>query len=252
MTQMIAFASFRRGVGRSALVANLAVLLAKQGNIVGLLDLNLRSPSLHDIFPSGSETAATINDFLHGKIEINATIQALTPKLGADPKGQLWFVAASGLPHEIAATSRYGYDAAQLDDGLATFSQALDLDLLFVELNAGLDEEILRAMVLADSVAIVLRHDQQNYQGAAVMVDIAQRLGVRPLLIVNELPTRYDADAVATQVESAVGCPVIGVIHHDESLNQDGLLVLREPQHPLIQHLQSIAQRLIAPPQPRL
>lgn len=249
MTTIIIFLSFRRGVGRSRIAANVAALLASQGQRVGLVDGHLRSPSLSsELGLAEAEIGRTINDYLRGKCEIE---QAAYPIASGLPGGPLWLVPASSQAHAIAEALRYGYNGELLAAGLVTLADTLALDLLLVELHAGLDEEIIRLMALADTAAIVLRHDQSDYQGTAVMVDVARKLaGPRPLLIANELPQRYDAAEVAERLAQIYGCAVAGVLPHSDALQtpgQQGLFVARHPERALITMLRTIAVALAGP-----
>ena len=53
MPKIISLHSFRRGTGKSNLVASLAALLAAEGQRVGAIDTDLQSPSLHILFGLG-------------------------------------------------------------------------------------------------------------------------------------------------------------------------------------------------------
>ena len=50
MSTIVTIHSFRRGVGKSSLIANLAVLLALQGRRVALIDTDFQAPSIHLFF----------------------------------------------------------------------------------------------------------------------------------------------------------------------------------------------------------
>jgi MinD-like ATPase involved in chromosome partitioning or flagellar assembly len=239
---LITFHSFRRGVGRSRLIANLGALLAATGRRIGLVDGHLRSPGLSGSFGlDEGKINRTLNDFLRGKCDIEQATYQIPTGLG---QTTVWLVPASTQPHDIAYATRYGYQVDLFGSGLMTVRETMALDLLLVELHAGLDEESIRLMALADKAAIMLRHDQSDYQGTAVMVDVAKRLdGPRPLLIANELPLHYTASEATTRLEMIYGCEVAGVLHHNDDFQTPGigLFVARYPGHPLTETLRHIA-----------
>jgi septum site-determining protein MinD len=67
MSKIVTIHSFRRGTGKSTLIANSAAILAHQGLRVGFIDVNLQSPSIHILFGlKEREIRRTLNDYLHG------------------------------------------------------------------------------------------------------------------------------------------------------------------------------------------
>jgi MinD-like ATPase involved in chromosome partitioning or flagellar assembly len=79
MASCIAFHSYKGGTGKTTIAANLAALLAKKGNRVFLLDLDVYAPSLQAYFDA--EPKKWINDFLNNTAEIEDIILDVTPTL---------------------------------------------------------------------------------------------------------------------------------------------------------------------------
>src|SRR5262249_31304845 len=149
--------------------------------------------------------------------DIEQAAHAIAHLAGRD--ATLTLVPASSSLDEIARMLRKGYDLRLLDEGFRTLSEQLRLDTLIIDVHAGLHEEALTLMALADTLAIILRHDQQDYQGTAVMVDIARRLDVpRVILIANEVPSHFDPADIRAQVERSYGCTVVGALPHSYEL----------------------------------
>ena len=247
MPQIITIQSFRRGTGKSLLAVNIAALLAAEGRRVALVDADLPSPALHLL--CGLDEAAitrTINDYLLGRCDIEQAAYEIAPSAGR--AAALTLVPASTSLDEIGRMLRKGYDLRLLDEGFRTLIEQLRLDTLIVDVHAGLHEEALTLMALADTLAIVLRHDQQDYQGTAVMVDIARRLDVpRVFLIANEVPPRFDPADIRAQVEHSYGCAVVGALPHSHELLsvQPGFFALHYPAHPLTVGLRQVAAALV-------
>lgn len=237
MATTISIHAFRRGTGKSSLAANLAALLAMQGQQVGLVDAALRSPGLHMFFRlNEGRIGRTLNDYVRGKCDIEQTAIDVTPAQHA-PNGRLWFVPASSDLLEIAHLLRAGWNIEALASGFQTLNDALALDTLLVDTHTGLDEEMLSVLALADSLLILLRPDKQDYQGTAVLVEVARRLGIRNMaLIINEVPPTIDLELIRTEVERTYGYPVVGVLPHTNELTilaSNDLFVVRHPDHPL-------------------
>jgi MinD-like ATPase involved in chromosome partitioning or flagellar assembly len=246
MAQIIAIQSFRRATGKSLLAVNIAALLAADGRRVALVDADLPSPALHLLCGLGKAAVTrTLNDYLLGRCDIEQAAHALAPPAGRG--AALTLVPASTSLDEIARMLRKGYDLRLLDEGFRTLIEQLRLDVLLVDVHAGLHEEALTLMALADKLAIVLRHDQQDYQGTAVMVDIARRLDVPWItLIANEVPPRFDLADIRAQVERSYSCAVAGVLPHCHELMsvEPGFFALRYPAHPLAAGLREVAAAL--------
>jgi len=250
MTAIVSIHSFRRGAGRSTIAANIGAALAMAGARVGIVDANLPSPSMHVLFNlAESEMRYTFNDFLRHRCDIEQTAVDVTRRLSAGRSGHLYLTPSSFAAHEIVRATRDGYDADLLYNGFRALAQSLTLDILIVDTYAGLGEETLLMLALADSLIVVLRPDQRDYQGTGVIVDVARRLELpRVHAIVNELPAVLEQAAVRAEVERTYRCEVIGTLPHDEiiiTMPRPSIVVVHYPQHPITATFQSISARLI-------
>jgi septum site-determining protein MinD len=249
MAKIISIHSFRRGTGKSNLVANMAALLAAEGQRVGAVDTDLQSPSLHILFGLDErDIGHSLNDYLQGKCAIEQAAYTMTPRLGAEISGQVFLIPSNADTNEIARALREGYNVSLLNEGLHQLSKALNLDVLLVDTHAGLSEETLLSIAVSDALGIIMRPDQQDYQGTAITVEVARRLGVpRLALIVNQSPSFFDLSQVKAQVESAYQCEVIAALpHYDEmmALASAGIFALRYPDHPMTASLKAVAHTL--------
>jgi MinD-like ATPase involved in chromosome partitioning or flagellar assembly len=249
MAKIISVHSFRGGTGKSNTTANIAVLLAIEGRRVGIVDTDIMSPGIHVLFGLDEDGMRySLNDFLWGKVEIKDAAADVTPGLGVDVAGKVYLIPSSIKAGEIARILREGYDVSLLNEGFTRLLEDLDLDVLLIDTHPGLNEETLLSIAISDALAIVLRPDQQDYQGTGVTVDVARRLGVpRMVLVVNNVASMFDPDAVKERVEQAYDCEVAGVLPHSEEmmgLASGGIYVLRYPDHPITAQLRQVASRL--------
>jgi MinD-like ATPase involved in chromosome partitioning or flagellar assembly len=255
MTEIIAVHSFRGGTGKSNSLANIAALLAMQGRRVGIIDTDIQSPGIHVILGlQPAEMTFTLNDYLWGRCGMKDAAYDLTESLrreavGVDIKGSLFLVPASIKANEIARILREGYDVVHLNDGLQDMIRSLKLDYLLIDTHPGLNEETLLSIGIADLLLIVLRPDNQDFQGTAVTVDVARKLQVAKmaLLINKALPNMVAAD-LQQQVEELYQVPVVGVLPlaiEVAQLASQGVFCLRYPQHPISITLRAVADRLL-------
>jgi len=238
MSVIISVHSFRGGTGKSNTTANLAALMALRGQRVGVVDTDIASPGIHVLFGIGDTGAGrSLNDYLWGRCRIEETAHDVTASLGPDVRGKVLLIPSSIKAGEIARILREGYDVGLLNDGFRDLIAALRLDALLVDTHPGLNEETLLSMAISDVLVIVLRPDQQDYQGTAVTVEVARKLEVPCLrLIVNKVPAAFDVEEVRARVEQTYGCEVAAVLPHSEEmmvLASAGVFVARYPNHPL-------------------
>lgn len=250
MSQIIAIHSFRRGLGKSNLIANLAVLLAAQDQKVGIVDMDLHAPSQPILFGlDETDIKFTLNDFLWGNAEIEQTVITRSPHLNGKASGQIYLVPASARPADITRVLRGDYYVHLLHDGFDRLIKTFNLDAVLIDTHAGLGEETLLAFSISDTMTILLGHDQRDFQGAAVTVDVVRQLEIpRINIIVNQTSSNLNFSQVKQEVAATYGCDVLGVLPHSEdlaALASRQIFVKRYPEHPFTQTLEQIAVKLI-------
>ena len=251
MPQIISVHSYRGGTGKSNTTANIAALFAGNGRRIGVVDTDIQSPGIHILFGlDESEMRHSLNDYLWGACHIKETAHDVTSRLGAQSAGQVFLIPSSMKAGDIARVLREGYDVGVLRDGFQELIKALRLDVLLIDTHPGLNEETLLSIAISDTLLIVLRPDQQDYQGTSVTVEIARKLDVpRLLLIVNKVPSVFDIADVRARVEQTYHCDVAAVLPQSDemmALASAGIFVARYPQHPITAALKEVVNKLVA------
>lgn len=251
MSKIISVHSFRGGTGKSNTTANVATILAAEGRRVGVIDTDIQSPGIHILFGmKDEEMEYSLNDYLWGKCEIRQAALDMTSHLAGLSKGQIYLIPSSIRVGEIARVLREGYDVGLLNDGFHKLVEELDLDVLMIDTHPGLNEETLLSIAISDALAIVMRPDQQDFQGTSVTVEVARKLAVpRMLLLVNKAPSALDPAALKTRIEGIYNCPVAAVLPHSDemmALASAGIFALQYPDHPITQKFKQLAAMLIA------
>lgn len=250
MARIITIHSFCRGTGRTNLAANLATLMAAEGRRVCVVDTDLTSPSLHILFAlKEEETSYLLNDYFENKCRIEQAAYDITSRLEGDIKGRLFFVPSSA---RISDKSRRllcaGCDMDMLNEGFQRLGKLLDLDVLILDTQAGINEDTLVLFALTNVLVVIAdfsRHDSMSSHGTAVTVDVARRLDMssRIFLVANKVPPLYEFQEVRAQVERAYECEVVAVLPQSlemMALGSAGIFVLRYPHHPLTTGLRQI------------
>lgn len=249
MAHIVCIHSFRGGTGKSNIAANLAGLLAGQGARVGVVDTDIQSPGIHVLFGiEESEVAHSLNDYLWGACTIEDAALDVTDRTGTALAGRIFLIPSSIKSGDISRIIREGYDVGLLNDGYQSLIETLGLDVLLVDTHPGLNEETLLSIAIADTLGLVMRPDQQDYQGTSVTVEVARKLGVPGLLlIVNKVPVQLDARALRSRIEQTYDCEVGAILHHSDEmmrLGSAGIFSLRYPEDPVTAALKELAARI--------
>jgi len=252
MGLIVSVHSFRGGTGKSNITASLGAVMAQQGRRVGVVDTDIQSPGIHVLFGFEPETLGRcINDYLHGECGISEVVHDITDRVGTVASGgKLLLIPASIKATDITRVLREGYDVGLLNTGFQTLIDELALDVLIVDTHPGLNEETLVSLTLSDVLLLVLRPDQQDFQGTAVTVDIARRLEVPSLLLaINKVPELMPVEAVRERVASAYQAEVGAVLPLSEAMAMNASaspFVVCDPEHAWSQQLAAMARRILA------
>ncbi len=251
MARIISFHSFRPGTGKSSLLTNVAAVLVGRGQHIAVIDADIEAPSIHlRLGLQQQDTMAYFNDYLGGSCDIGQVAYDVTSNLDIDTPGKLYLVPASTSPAKIAHTLLEGYGIDRLHMGFRDLIRSLSLDVLLVDAHAGMQKETLRPFAIADVLTLILRLDQQEYEGTGVLVRLAQELDIpRIVLVVNEAPTVFAPGEVKAKVEQTYQCEVAAVIPHSEDLTAlagEHIFVLRYPGHPISSLFEQMADSLMA------
>jgi septum site-determining protein MinD len=233
MSKIVSIHSFRGGTGKSNTTANLAAQVALAGKRVGIVDTDIQSPGIHVLFGLDEQKMGhTLNEYLRGECTIEEVALNVGEHVGDAPGRQklagkdIWLIPSSINGREISQVVRHGYDVNRLNAGLQSARKLLKLDYLFIDTHPGLNEETLLSIAFSDVLIIILRPDQQDFQGTAVTVDIARSL----------------------DVERTYSATVAGVLPLTEDMvdmQSADIFSLRFPNHPWSQALRGVADMIL-------
>src|SRR5437763_7070579 len=216
MSTIVSIHSYRGVTGKSNLTANLASSLVQQGRRVAVADTDIQSPGLHVLFGMDPQhMGLTLNDYLYGRCSIEQAAYDVTSKLEphVPAGGKLYLIPSSIKAGEITRVLREGYEVNLLTDGFRKLMKTFQLDYLFIDTHPGLNEETLLSIIISDILVLLLRPDQQDFQGTAVTVEVARKLQVKQmLLVVNKVLPKLDFDSLRQQIEATYAAPVAAVL----------------------------------------
>ncbi|MEL6493425.1 MAG: MinD/ParA family protein [Cyanobacteria bacterium J06621_3] len=284
MPKVVSIHSYRGGTGKSNFTANLATTVALQGHRVGVIDTDLPSPGIHNLFclePEQIDNA--LNHYLWGEAPIESVAYDVSAKVGISSSasngnhpdnnnldnnnpdnnnsdnnslnnnkgagsGQLFLVPASVKADDIARILKDGYDVKLMNDGFRQLVKTLKLDYLFIDTHPGLSKETFLSIAISHVLLLILRPDKQDYQGTAVTADVARQLKVRKMLLaINKVYSSLNVDALKQKVEETFHETVAGVFPLSEDVVQlasEGVFCVKYPEHPVSQEFRKVAQQI--------
>jgi MinD-like ATPase involved in chromosome partitioning or flagellar assembly len=249
MARIISIHSFRGGTGKSNMTANLSTFCALQGKRIGIVDTDIQSPGIHVLFGMEEDDMnLALNDYLWGRCNIEETAYNVTPPEVLAQCGTIFLIPSSIKAGEIAKVLREGFDVGLLNDGFRELVERLELDYLFIDTHPGLNEETLLSIAISDVLVLIMRPDKQDFQGTAVTVDVARKLGVPEMyLLINKVLHSMDFDALRTQVAKTYNADVAGVFAENDEMLQlasSGIFLLHYPNHPFSEEIRKVGSRL--------
>jgi MinD-like ATPase involved in chromosome partitioning or flagellar assembly len=247
--KVVALHSFRGGTGKSNITANLSATLAMSGKHVGIVDADIQSPGIHVIFGlTERQVEHTLNDYLWGRCRITDAAYDVSPPDAAP--GRIVLVPSSIKVTEISRVLHQGYDARLLKDGFRDLIHDLALDYLLIDTHPGLNEETLLSIAISHVLIIILRPDQQDYQGTSVTLEVAKKLGVPAMyLVLNKLLADLEPDAYRTRLQETYRTEVGAILPLSTEVARmasSDVFCLIEPEHPFSQGIKELTAKIVA------
>ena len=248
--KIISVHSYRGGTGKSNIAANLAACGLAMGKRIAVLDTDIQSPGIHVLFGiDPSEITLTLVDFLWNKCTSEETAYDVTRRIHADTSGRCWLVPASLTAHAISRLLDEGYDVKRLNSHFDELMDHLDLDCLLIDTHPGLNKETMLTTAISDTLILLIRPDQQDYYGSAIVSKIASQLEVPHIfLVANKVYSHINPAQLEEKLTQAFGHEVIGILPLSEDiarLESRKLIVKENPDGAIAKTLNVIAERVL-------
>lgn len=121
--------------------------------------------------------------------------------------------------------------------------------MIFIDTHPGVNDETLLSIAICDLLLLVIRPDNQDFQGTAVTVKLARQLKVCDMLmLVNKVPPDLETRALKGHLERTFDMPVAAVFPLNFEVVQlasSGLFSLRFPEHALTRQIEAAADRIL-------
>jgi MinD-like ATPase involved in chromosome partitioning or flagellar assembly len=235
VTRIICFHSFREAAGKSTVAGNAAVVLARRGYRVLLVNGRPGNLSLPGLF-GGVSVSRPVQEYIAGRCPPAHAITAITEGIGEI--GRLWY----------AYLSAEDFSLQGLADALLDFGEAFNLDFVLIEDPAGLERRALALFALAELLIVILALHPEDYQGTAVLIDVARRIDVPEIaVVVNFVPDEYDREVLRREIATNYGCEVAAILPREEAILPLGLIAARLPGHPVSNAINVLVDVIVRP-----
>ena len=250
MAKIITFHSFRRGTGKSNIMASVVAHFASRGLRVGVIDTDLQSPSAHILFKLKNELIKhTLNDYLWDTCTFEQAVYDVTPDVAPYSSGRIFLCPASTQISHIARALQDGFEITRLNAGFSHFVETHNLDVLVIDSHAGISEDTLISLAITDVLAILMRLDKQDYEGTAITLGLARELDIgRVLLVLNNVHPDFNFEEVQREIESTYACDVAVMLPYSEglmTLASSDIFAVRYPDHAFTHALGHLAEQLL-------
>ncbi|MGH7256841.1 MAG: MinD/ParA family protein [Nitrospiraceae bacterium] len=191
-TRVLTVTSGKGGVGKTNVVANLAIALARNGKRVLVLDADLGLGNMDILL--GLTPKYTIEHVLNGS-------RSLSDIMLPGPSGIRILPASSGLPHLTALTeTQHLHLQAELDQISHT------MDILLIDTGAGISSNVTFFAAAAQSIIVVVSPEPTSLTDAyALMKVLLRQYRERHFhVLVNMTKSPKEAVRVFSKLETAV------------------------------------------------
>lgn len=247
--RVIAVTSGKGGVGKTNISTNLAVLAARMGRRVLVMDADLGLANVEIVL--GIKPKFHIGDIIDGKAPLESV-------LAKGPHGIRILAAGSGVQ---ALTNLDDADKMRLITALDPLEELFDV--VIVDTGAGIGDNVLFFVGAAQEAILVVNPEPTSLTDAYATVKVlSQQAGVRDFqLLVNPAPHELSARDIYRKLTRVtdkfldVNIKLLGHVPYDDNLQRSVMaqkpLVELYPHSPASRALAGVADRLLGSPPPR-
>lgn len=253
MAHVIAIHGSRPGLGCSNLAADLSLCMAQRGKRVALVDTDVASAGLHTLFGVETEDDPQL---LRGiwvlppqSQKPRLTLMPMSFPPAPPPGGGVYLTPTSMSVATLLGRFQAISSENEFDQGMQTVTNRLQLSHWIFDTRSGGDEDSLLALMLTDVLLLVLYLDNFDAQKTAVMIEVAQRLGVpRVYLVPSLVPSGADSADLTTVLGDTLEPPILNSLPFAPELAavaSTSVFGVRYPNHPWTTAVQAIADQLL-------
>lgn len=175
--KVITFYSYKGGVGRTTMLANIAFNLSQRGYKVGCIDFDIESAGLNAMFETVDLLSITTQKLLTftTKDKIQESIRHGILKVRTNDSDFIYFIPANHSYEETNAATKEimnNFDDVMKRQKIIidAFRDLLEVDFLFIDSRAGISPMAIPAIAFADEIVLVYRLGIQQQVGIIALL----------------------------------------------------------------------------------
>jgi len=248
--KIIAFYSFKGGVGRSLSLLNIAYILSKKyRKKVGLIDLDVESSGLHHILNIDvEEELDLLNLLLPKNRDLSKLGRYVKPIKNFDNRESNTYLIPTLTDPAVLGQLTWDTPLETFlnEDLFPTFSKVYNLDFLFIDGRTGLSRFSAFALKQAVLVLLFCRLDRQNEFGISRMVKVCNEAGKPFLVIVSGCPMikGYQSQILKfeRQIKSKIDCVLP---YYPELYFNEFIVSKKKPKSRLTKAYEALASQVL-------
>jgi chromosome partitioning protein len=241
MAELVAFYSYKGGVGRSVTLANVAVMLARRGSRVVCVDFDLEAAGLHTIFGiEPSDISVSLLDLLRDPRDAGEALIELTSRLGPKTAGKLYVLPNITNFEKLPEILLFADDlSGRMGQILTEIENMLLPNFILIDSRTGFAELSAIAVTRAAHLACLLRPNRQNVDGIRELLDVIETAAEKDcLLILTQIPDIPEAEKRIQQLEQLLGKESrhfdVRIPYFPELALDETVIALTQPGSPLV------------------
>lgn len=207
MAKIVSFYSYKGGVGRSLLLANVAAGLALTHR-VACVDFDLEAGGLHTIFDvRPADIRVTALDLLTA----NGTpvrLVDITDRIGSTANGKLLLLPTISEIDKVASVFNIGADLPMLlGQMIGAIERQYQPHYILIDCRTGFSELASPPIRKSEKIVCVLKPNRQNIEGIRRLLDLFASYPRRPdiLTVLSQVPNTADATKQTKRLEVGLG-----------------------------------------------
>lgn len=232
--RIITVASGKGGVGRSTLVANLGVALAKLGKSTTIIDASLTTPNLGLIFKL-EKVIYTLNDALAGESTLADVTYVGPGKVNIIPAAVTLEQIKKARPERLPELLR------QLPK---------ETEFVLIDAPGGLRRETIAAMRAGRELLLVAIPEIASVSDAMKTRLVAEFMGLNPIGVVLNRTRREEFELTKDEIKDIMRLPVLAEIPEDpnvrKALNRGKPVIELSSKSPASKAIRELAKKIAA------
>ncbi|MEW6714627.1 MAG: AAA family ATPase [Nitrospirota bacterium] len=243
--KIVAFVSYKGGVGRSLTLVNVAYALAREGKRVGCIDFDLDAPGLNLLF----DLNLSIPDALAmGSLMLSSRILDTDKAIIDVPSkgsGAIYLLPATYQP-EIVEKIEWTKSGTlpTLREICKRFAELKQLDLILIDYRAGAGKASGLGFAIANLLICVFRIDRQSLEGTKKMDKPLKAQGKSVLYLPSMVPNLKKATTILREVKKSLALET--AIPYSSSQMIDEKVIMRDsPKSQTAKIYSSLTKRIL-------